>query len=129
MALSENATPPKKYVKKLQFQRDHQWFADLGFFWGVPYFQINLNGCVSYIRDIRIQKNPPHWYLIGTIINMTQYHIYHDTIYDWWHISYLALIWNYIPPHNIHYSNDTVGGCEILHHQPDGWNPNKIMGW
>jgi hypothetical protein len=24
MALSENATPPKKYVKKLQFQRDHQ---------------------------------------------------------------------------------------------------------
>ena len=48
---------------------------------------------------------------------MTQYHIYHDTIYDWWYISNLALIWNYIPPHNIHSSNDTVGGCEILHHR------------
>ena len=22
----------------------------------------------------------------------------------------------------------TVDGCEILHHQKDGWNPNKIMG-
>jgi hypothetical protein len=38
MALSENATPPKKYVKKLQFQRDHQWFADLGFFLGGTIF-------------------------------------------------------------------------------------------
>ena len=26
-------------------------------------------------------------------------------------------------------SCDVVDGCEILHHQKDGWNPKQIMGW